>query len=78
MLAITHYSRLLHVLRADGSTSWPRARSSAPAVRSWRVELEDRGYVGIVGPELAGEIDEGQPVDIRPAIDDPFGGPGLL
>jgi hypothetical protein len=30
----------------------------------------------MLGAELAGEDDEGQPVSIRPAIDDPFGGPG--
>jgi hypothetical protein len=30
----------------------------------------------MLGAELAGEDDEGQPVSIRPAIEDPFGGPG--
>jgi Fe-S cluster assembly ATP-binding protein len=78
VLAITHYSRLLHVLRADMVHVLAKGtivRSGGPDLA---LELEDRGYVGIVGPELAGEVDEGKAVAIRPAIDDPFGGPGLL
>jgi hypothetical protein len=39
------------------------------------LELEESGYAGLLGTELAGD-DEGQPVSIRPAIDDLFGGPG--
>jgi Fe-S cluster assembly ATP-binding protein len=75
VLAITHYNRLLHELRADavhvlaGGTI---VRSGGPELA---LELEDSGYAGLVGPELAGE-DEGTPVAVRPTIDDPFGGPG--
>jgi hypothetical protein len=39
-------------------------------------ELEEHGYGGMLGAELAGEAETGQPVSIRPPIDDPFGGPG--
>ena len=38
------------------------------------LELEDSGYAGILPPELIG--DEKAPAHARPAIDDPFGGPG--
>jgi Fe-S cluster assembly ATP-binding protein len=76
VLAITHYSRLLHELRADHVHVLAKGeivRSGGPELA---LELEESGYVGLVGPELAGEAEEGQPVSIRPAIDDPFGGPG--
>jgi Fe-S cluster assembly ATP-binding protein len=76
VLAITHYSRLLHVLRADRVHVMARGeivRSGGPELSE---ELEERGYAGMLGAELAGEDDEGQPVSIRPAIEDPFGGPG--
>jgi Fe-S cluster assembly ATP-binding protein len=77
VLAITHYSRLLHELRADRVHVLAKGsivRSGGPELA---LELEDRGYAGLVGADLAGEQDEGQAVTIRPAIDDPFGGPGL-
>jgi Fe-S cluster assembly ATP-binding protein len=77
VLAITHYSRLLHELRADHVHVLAKGmivRSGGPHLA---LELEDQGYAGVLGAELAGEVDEGQPVSIRPAIDDPFGGPGL-
>ena len=47
-------------------------RSGGPELA---LELEDRGYAGLLGAELAGE-DEGTPVSVRPPIEDPFGGPG--
>jgi Fe-S cluster assembly ATP-binding protein len=76
VLAITHYSRLLHVLRADRVHVLAKGeivRSGGPELA---LALEDSGYAGLLGADLAGEADEGQPVSIRPAIDDPFGGPG--
>jgi Fe-S cluster assembly ATP-binding protein len=77
VLAITHYSRLLHVLRADMVHVLAKGtivRSGGPGLA---LELEEHGYVGLVGAELAGEAEhEGQPVSIRPTIDDIFGGPG--
>jgi Fe-S cluster assembly ATP-binding protein len=75
VLAITHYSRLLYELRADRVHVLARGqivRSGGPELAE---ELEDRGYAGMLGVELAGEDDEGQPVSIRPAIDDPFADP---
>jgi Fe-S cluster assembly ATP-binding protein len=77
VLAITHYSRLLHELRADAVHVLAQGtivRSGGPELA---LELEEHGYVGLLGAELAGEAeDEGQPVSIRPTIDDIFGGPG--
>jgi Fe-S cluster assembly ATP-binding protein len=76
VLAITHYSQLLHELRADRVHILAKGqivRSGGPELSE---ELEERGYAGMLGAELAGDDDEGQPVSIRPAIEDPFGGPG--
>jgi Fe-S cluster assembly ATP-binding protein len=76
VLAITHYSRLLHELRADQVHVLAKGtivRSGGPELA---LELEERGYTGLLGAELAGEPDEGSPVSVRPTIDDPFGGPG--
>ena len=73
VLAITHYSRLLHELRADRVHVLAKGqivRSGGPELSE---EVEDRGYTGMLGAELAGEDDEGQPVSIRPAIEDPLG-----
>jgi Fe-S cluster assembly ATP-binding protein len=75
VLAITHYSRLLHELRADRVHVLAKGafvRSGGPELA---LELEERGYAGLLGAELAGE-DEGTRVSVRPSIDDPFGGPG--
>jgi Fe-S cluster assembly ATP-binding protein len=77
VLAITHYSRLLHELRADQVHVLAKGMIVRTGGPELALELEDRGYAGLLGAELAGEADEGQPVSIRPAIDDPFGGPGL-
>jgi Fe-S cluster assembly ATP-binding protein len=76
VLAITHYSRLLHELRADRVHVLAKGqfvRSGGPELA---LELEEHGYGGMLGAELAGEAETGQPVSIRPPIDDPFGGPG--
>jgi Fe-S cluster assembly ATP-binding protein len=75
VLAITHYNRLLHELRADHVHVIGKGtivRSGGPELA---LELEESGYAGLLGADLAGE-DEGTPVSVRPAIDDPFGGPG--
>jgi len=75
VLAITHYSRLLHELRADVVHVLAKGmivRSGGPELA---LELEERGYAGLLGAEMAGE-DEGTPVSVRPSIADPFGGPG--
>jgi Fe-S cluster assembly ATP-binding protein len=77
VLAITHYSRLLHELRADVVHVLARGsifRSGGPELA---LELEERGYAGLVGAELAGEAGGGgTPVAVRPSFADPFGGPG--
>lgn len=57
VLAITHYSRLLHELRADHVHVLAKGavvRSGGPELAQ---ELEEHGYVGLVGPELAGEAE---------------------
>jgi Fe-S cluster assembly ATP-binding protein len=77
VLAITHYSRLLHELRADRVHVLAKGaivRSGGPELAH---ELEQQGYVGLLGAELAGEAEAGgAAVSVRPTIDDPFGGPG--
>jgi Fe-S cluster assembly ATP-binding protein len=75
VLAITHYSRLLHELRADHVHVLARGqivRSGGPELAQ---ELEERGYVGMLGAELAGEAEKGKAVSIRPTIEDPFADP---
>jgi Fe-S cluster assembly ATP-binding protein len=77
VLAITHYSRLLHELRADRVHVLAKGaivRSGGPDLAR---ELDEKGYVGLLGPELAGEDEQakaGVAAD-RPEIDDVFGGP---
>jgi Fe-S cluster assembly ATP-binding protein len=77
VLAITHYSRLLHELRADQVHVMGRGaivRTGGPELAQ---ELEEHGYVGLLGVELAGEVEavkEGV-VPERPQIVDPFGDP---
>ena len=75
VLAITHYSRLLHELRADRVHVLAKGTIVRTGGPELALELEESGYAGLLGTELAGD-DEGQPVSIRPAIDDLFGGPG--
>ncbi|HEY8546079.1 MAG TPA: Fe-S cluster assembly ATPase SufC [Acidimicrobiales bacterium] len=71
VLAITHYSRLLHELRADQVHVLARgtiARTGGPELAE---ELEETGYAGLLGAEMAEE----EPVTIRrqgPAGDDTF------
>ncbi|HEY8527763.1 MAG TPA: Fe-S cluster assembly ATPase SufC [Acidimicrobiales bacterium] len=76
VLAITHYSRLLRELRADHVHVLAKGtivRSGGPDLAR---ELDDKGYVGLLGAELAGEDDRAKAgVPARPEIDDPFGGP---
>jgi Fe-S cluster assembly ATP-binding protein len=78
VLAITHYSRLLHELRADHVHVLAKGaivRSGGPDLAR---ELDEKGYVGLLGPELAGEDEAAKAgaAPARPEIDDPFGGPG--
>lgn len=75
VLAITHYSRLLHELRADKVHVLAKGMIVRTGGPELALELEAEGYAGVVGADLAGE-DEGTPVSVRPPIDDPFGGPG--
>jgi Fe-S cluster assembly ATP-binding protein len=75
VLAITHYSRLLHELRADRVHVLAKGaivRSGGPELA---LELEESGYAGMLGAELVGDEDEGTAVSVRPAFADPFGGP---
>lgn len=76
VLAITHYSRLLYELRADQVHVIAKGsivRSGGPELAE---ELEDKGYVGLLGADLAGEIqpaDEATPA--QHAVEDPFADP---
>ncbi|HEY3143764.1 MAG TPA: Fe-S cluster assembly ATPase SufC [Acidimicrobiales bacterium] len=78
VLAITHYSRLLHELRADRVHVLARGtivRSGGPELAE---QLEDQGYVGLLGAELVGESEAhaaGAVARERPQIEDPFGDP---
>ena len=61
VLAITHYSRLLHELRADHVHVLARGavvRSGGPELAG---ELEETGYAGFLGGDLAEE----EPISIR-------------
>lgn len=77
VLAITHYSRLLHELQADRVHIIAKGkivRSGGPDLAE---ELEERGYAGLLGGDLAAEDAKpdlnAQPE--RPVIDDPFADP---
>ena len=78
VLAITHYSRLLHELQADRVHVLARGtivRSGGPELAE---QLEDQGYVGLLGAELVGEGEAhaaGSAAPERPQIEDPFGDP---
>jgi Fe-S cluster assembly ATP-binding protein len=77
VLAITHYSRLLHELRADEVHVMAQGtivRSGGPELAG---ELEEAGYVGLLGTELAGEEQARQEGAIAdpPDLADLFGGP---
>jgi Fe-S cluster assembly ATP-binding protein len=75
VLAITHYSRLLHELRADKVHVLAKGAIVRTGGPELALELEESGYAGLLPPELVGD-DEAAPATARPAIDDPFGGPG--
>jgi Fe-S cluster assembly ATP-binding protein len=77
VLAITHYNRLLHVLRADQVHVLAKGAIVRTGGPELALELEANGYAGMLGAELAG-ADETPEAPGRPAIDDPFGGPGPL
>jgi Fe-S cluster assembly ATP-binding protein len=76
VLAITHYSRLLSELRADRVHVLAKGmivRSGGPELAQ---ELEESGYVGLVGPELAGEDDTPAPSETPVSVAaDPFADP---
>jgi Fe-S cluster assembly ATP-binding protein len=73
VLAITHYTRLLSVLRPDHT----HVLSAGRIVVSGGPELADRlertGYTEWVAEEPEAPAETGRPA--RPEIDDPFGGP---
>lgn len=74
VLAITHYSRLLHELQADEVHIIAKGeivRSGGPDLAE---ELEEHGYAGLLGDDLAAEELEPDPnaPPERPQIDDPF------
>jgi Fe-S cluster assembly ATP-binding protein len=75
VLAITHYSRLLHELRADQVHVLARGAITRSGGPELALELEDRGYAGLLGAELAGEEASATEVSVRPSVIDPFGGP---
>jgi Fe-S cluster assembly ATP-binding protein len=75
VLAITHYSRLLSELRADHVHVLAKGmivRSGGPELAQ---ELEESGYVGLVGPELAGEDDAPAETSVSLPGADPFADP---
>lgn len=80
VLAITHYSRLLHELRADEVHIIAKGaivRSGGPELAQ---EIDEQGYVGLLGVDLAGEIEAAEAADrhdsrSRPQIEDPFADP---
>jgi Fe-S cluster assembly ATP-binding protein len=75
VLAITHYSRLLSVLHADAVHILAKGqvvRSGGPELAE---QLEEQGYVGLLGEELAAEEQPADEAPVRPAIEDPFGDP---
>jgi ABC-type multidrug transport system ATPase subunit len=78
VLAITHYTRLLSVLRPDHTHVLSQGRIVASGGPELADELERTGYAGWVEeeePVVPGGGGFGPPV--RPEIDDPFGGPGM-
>ena len=50
-------------------------RLECVAAQHGALELEAEGYAGVVGADMISD-DEATPVNVRPTIDDPFGGPG--
>ena len=70
VLAITHYSRLLHELRPDQVHVLSRGRIAATGGPELAVELEGTGYAGYVDDEPA-------PAPRKAAAADPFADPLL-
>lgn len=77
VLAITHYSRLLHELRADRVHILAKGAIVQSGGPELAAELEAQGYAGLLGAELAGEEQTETAVGLpqRPQIEDPFGDP---
>lgn len=78
VLAITHYSRLLHVLRADQVHILAKGQVVRTGGPELAEQLEEQGYVGLLGEEfVAEEVEEELSGDrpSRPQIEDPFGDP---
>jgi Fe-S cluster assembly ATP-binding protein len=71
VLAITHYSRLLHELRPDVVHILAKGRIQATGGPELAEELEATGYAGYLGPDAVESAEDGAPV--RPAEPDPFG-----
>jgi Fe-S cluster assembly ATP-binding protein len=71
VLAITHYTRLLTVLRCDYTHVLSRGRIVKSGGPELADELERTGYAEWFEEEAAAE----QPAPSRPEISDPFGGP---
>jgi Fe-S cluster assembly ATP-binding protein len=77
VLAITHYTRLLSVLRPDHTHVLSRGRIVASGGPELADELERTGYAGWVEEDEPGvPVGAGSGPHVRPEIDDPFGGPG--
>ena len=77
VLAITHYSRLLHELRPDHVHVLARGRIVRSGGPELAAQLEAEGYAGMLGVEALDEHPRHlEPGGDRPVIDDPFGGPG--
>jgi Fe-S cluster assembly ATP-binding protein len=75
VLAITHYTRLLTVLRPDHTHVLSKGRIVASGGPELADELERTGYAGWVEEEEPDTAARPGP-PVRPEIDDPFGGPG--
>jgi Fe-S cluster assembly ATP-binding protein len=74
VLAITHYSRLLHELRPDRIHVLAKGRIARTGGPELAAQLEAEGYAGMLGAEAV--TDDAADGNGRPVIDDPFGGPG--
>jgi Fe-S cluster assembly ATP-binding protein len=88
VLAITHYARLLSVLRPDRTHVFWRGRITVSGGPELAEELERTGYAGWVDEEVddmspeearagLGDVGRSDP-PARPVIDDLFGGPGVV
>lgn len=75
VLAITHYSRLLHELRADKVHILAKGRIVRTGGPELAEHLDEHGYVGLLGEELAAEEEPDDEGLARPQIEDPFGDP---